>query len=139
MISPPNDRQVFRMRLHVGKQHIDNLDHVNNVVYVNWVQDVAEAHWKSTASDDLRRQCRWVVMRQQVDYYQSVMEGEDLELITWVDPAHGPRQIRHVSIQRISDGKVAAYAETTWCLLDPNTSKPRRIGPEIDRAIRLLV
>lgn len=140
MVAPPaSGQQVFRLPLRVGKEHIDNLDHVNNVVYVGWVQDVADAHWKSKSDEYLRSQCRWVVMRHQVDYFVSAVEGEELELLTWVDPPSGARQVRHVSIQRASDHKVLAYAETTWCLLDPHSGKPRRIGPEIDKAIRLLV
>lgn len=138
MIAPPADQQVFRMTLHVGREHIDNLEHVNNVVYVGWVQDVADAHWKSGAPESLRDQCRWVVMRHLVDYHVSAVEGDDLELFTWVDPPSGARQVRHVSIQRAKDHKVLAYAETTWCLLDPQSGRPKRISEEIDRAIRLL-
>lgn len=139
MVNPPSDQQVFRLPLRVSKEHIDNLNHVNNVVYVSWVQDVADAHWKTAASETLRAQCRWVVMRHEVDYVASAVVDDTLELLTWVDAPQGARQIRHVSIQRLSDHKVLAYAETTWCLLDPHSGKPRRIGPEIDQAIRLLV
>lgn len=138
MVAPPSDQQVYRMSLRVGPEHIDDLQHVNNVVYVSWVQDVADAHWKAGASESLRSQCRWVVMRHLVDYHVSAVEGDELELFTWVDPPAGARQVRHVSIQRASDHKVLAYAETTWCLLDPVTARPKRISEEIDRAIRLL-
>ena len=138
MIAPPTDQQVFRMPLKVTREHIDNLDHVNNVVYVSWIQDVADAHWKSGASEALRDQCRWVVLRHLVDYHVSAVEGDDLELFTWVDVPTGVRQVRHVLIQRASDHKVLAYAETTWCLLDPVSGKPKRISEEIDKAIRLL-
>lgn len=139
MVSPPTDQQVFRMRLRVGKEHIDNLDHVNNVVYVSWVQDVADAHWKTAAPAALRDLCRWVVMRHTVDYLAPAVEGDELELATWIDAANGARSIRHVSIQRTSDHKVMAYAETTWCLLDPVSGRPKRIGPEIDRVLRSVV
>lgn len=137
MVHPPDDQQVFRMPLRVTAGHIDNLDHVNNVVYVGWVQDVADAHWKSAAPESLRSECRWVVLRHQVDYLAPAREGEDLELITWVDPAQGARSVRHVSIKRIRDNKVLAYAETTWCLLDPVTERPKRVPPEVDKVLRL--
>jgi acyl-CoA thioester hydrolase len=136
MVSPPTDQQVYRMPLRVGKEHIDTLDHVNNVVYVSWIQDVADAHWKAVASASLRASCRWVVMRHQVDYLASAVDGDQLELVTWIDAAQGARSVRHVSIERLPDRKVLAYAETTWCLLDPATGKPKRIGPEIDQALR---
>lgn len=126
------------MTLNVNHGHIDDLNHVNNVVYLSWVQDVADAHWKSAASTGLRDQCRWVVLRHLIDYHASAVEGDEIELLTWVDEATGVRQVRHVSVQRASDHKVLAYAETTWCLLDPVTGKPKRIGEEIERAIRSL-
>lgn len=136
MANPPTNQQVYRMPLRVSREHIDNLDHVNNVVYVSWVQDVADAHWKSAAPEEMRAQCRWVVMRHLVDYFVSAVEGDELELITWVDAAQGARSVRHVSIQRTRDRKVLAYAETTWCLLDPVSGKPKRIAPEIDLVLR---
>lgn len=136
MVKPPTDQQVYRMALRVSTAHIDDLHHVNNVVYVSWVQEVADAHWKSAAPEEMRAQCRWVVMRHQVDYFVSAVEGDELELITWVDAAQGARSVRHVSIQRAHDHKVLAYAETTWCLLDPVSGKPRRVAAEIDSALR---
>jgi len=138
MASVPTDRKVYRMTMRVSREHIDNLDHVNNVVYVGWVQDVADAHWKAAAPSSLRAQCRWVVLRHLVDYHVSALEGDELELLTWVEAPAGARQVRHASIQRASDHKVLASAETTWCLLDPVSGKPKRISEEIDRLIRRL-
>jgi len=138
MMPPPSDRQVFRMTLKVTRDHIDDLNHVNNVIYVAWVQDVADAHWKSAASIRLRGECRWVVLRHLIEYHFSAVEGDEVELLTWVDEATGVRQIRHVSIQRASDHKVLASAQTTWCLLDPVSGKPKRIGEEVENAIRVI-
>lgn len=137
MSSVPTDRQVFRLPIKVNRTDIDDLNHVNNVVYVSWVQDAAAAHWNSAASEQLRQQCRWVVMRHEINYQWSAVEGEELEALTWVDPATGVRQVRHVMIRRVSDQKVMATAQTTWCLLDPSNGKPKRIGPEIEEVIRL--
>ncbi len=127
------------MKLRVSLEHLDNLDHVNNVVYVSWIQNVADAHWKAAAPEELRSHCRWVVMRHQVDYFVPAVEGDELELLTWIDPANGARSVRHVTIERIADRKVLAYAETTWCLLDPKSGKPKRVSPEIDSVLRLAI
>lgn len=137
-MAPPSDRQVYRMTLKVTREHIDDLDHVNNVVYLSWVQDVADAHWKGAASSRLRGECRWVVLKHLIEYHHAAVEGDEIELLTWVDEATGVRQVRHVSVQRASDHKVLAYAETTWCLLDPVSGKPKRIGAEIEKAIRVI-
>ena len=136
MVTVPTDQQVFRLSIRVGKQHIDNLNHVNNVVYVSWVQDVADAHWKSAASEELRRQCRWVVLRHLVDYLVPALEGDELQLVTWVDPSEGAKSVRHVSIQRSSDQKVLVHAQTTWCLLDPQSGRPKRVTRDIEQVLR---
>lgn len=137
MTLPPSDRSVYCLKLTVTPADIDDLDHVNNVVYLGWVQDAAAAHWKAVASEDLRSQCRWVVLRHEIDYLASGMLDDELEVFTWVDAPHGPRQLRHVSIQRVSDHKVMAYAQSTWALLDPTTGRPKRISEEIVNTFKL--
>ena len=131
MTLPPNDRSVYCFNITVGATDIDDLDHVNNVVYVGWVQDAAGAHWKMAAPEALRSQCRWVVLRHEIDYIASAVLGEKLNVFTWVDAPSGALQTRHVSIQRVADHKVLAYAQSTWALLDPTTSRPKRISEEI--------
>ncbi len=137
MLLPPNDRDVFCLNVTVSKADIDELNHVNNVVYVSWVQDAASEHWKSAASMELRNQCRWVVLRHEIDYLVSAVEGEILKVFTWVDAPTGARQTRHVSIQRASDHHVMAYAKSAWCLLEPSNGKPKRITEVIVNAFRL--
>ncbi len=137
MLLPPNDRDVFCLNVTVSEADIDELDHVNNVVYVSWVQDAAAQHWKSAAPPELRSQCRWVVLRHEIDYLVSAVQGENLEVFTWVDAPTGARQTRYVSIQRASNHQVMAYAKSSWCLLDPSTGKPKRITEVIVKAFGL--
>ncbi|MDZ4714163.1 MAG: thioesterase family protein [Cytophagales bacterium] len=137
MTPQPPDRDVFRIPILVQEAHIDDLQHVNNVVYLQWVQDVAAAHWQHAASEALRKTCAWVVLRHEIDYQVPAVAGDKLIASTWVDAPKGPRQVRHVSIQRSTDGKILARAQSTWCLLDPGTGKPRRISEEIVDAFRL--
>ncbi len=133
----PTDRFVFRMDIEVRPDHIDALGHVNNVVYLQWVQDASDAHWK-TVDPALQAACKWVVLRHEIDYKSSALPGDQLEAFTWVDPsAGGVRSTRHVWIQRKGSQQVLVMAATTWCLLDPSTDRPRRIMPEIDKALGL--
>ena len=125
------------MFLDVKPEHIDELNHVNNVVYVQWIQDVAAKHWFNASTEEMKRQCTWVVMRHEIDYLAEAFLGDHLELFTWIDPATGPMQQRMVLIQRKSDQKAIAKATTSWCLLDPVTGKPKRISPEISAAMGL--
>lgn len=137
MISIPNDRDVFKLTIQVGEADIDDLNHVNNVVYLQWVQDVAAGHWNKVASQTLRDQCMWVVLRHEIDYTSPAIRGDVVEAFTWVDIPKGPTQIRHVLIRRAADEKMLAHAQSTWCLLEPQTGKPKRIFQEILGVFRL--
>jgi acyl-CoA thioester hydrolase len=133
---PPLNQQVYCHPVTVTRDQIDNLQHVNNVVYLEWVQNAAAAHWEHAAPDNMRAECMWVVTRHEIDYLAPAVEGDSLSLCTWVDASNGAKQDRHVSIQRASDGKELAYAKTTWCLLDPRTGRPKRISKELEQLLR---
>lgn len=113
------------------KTDIDQLGHVNNAVYLVWAQDVAVAHWRSVASDELRSKFLWVVLRHEIDYREEVRAGETVEIRTWLGEASGARYERHVDIRKPGAARPAAKVLTVWCLIDAATRKPRRVGDEI--------
>jgi acyl-CoA thioester hydrolase len=105
------------------------MGHVNNVVYVRWVQEVAAAHWASSASDTLRAKYAWVVLRHEIDYKSPAFLHDEINGFTWVGDHSGARFDRYVKL--MSNGKVLAEAKTTWCLLDASSMRPIRIPEEI--------
>ena len=137
MLSIPTDRFVFRLPIPVLPEDIDELNHVNNVVYLRWVQDVAFAHWDTLAPAALKSQCNWVVLRHEIDYHSPALPGDTIEVCTWIDKAEGVRQRRYVLITRQGDGKALASACTMWCLLDPVSARPKRVSDEISTALGL--
>ena len=137
MLNIPADRFVFMLPIAVIAADIDELNHVNNVVYLRWVQDAASAHWDSMAPDELRARCSWVVLRHEIDYHSPALPGDSIEAFTWIYQAVGPRQRRYVSIRRTMDSKALASACTTWCLLDSKTGRPTRVSNEISSALGL--
>ncbi len=130
MVQVPADRDVFKLTLQVHETDIDELNHVSNIVYLRWVQDVSNAHW-NTVSEELKVACKWVVLRHEIDYHSPALPGDTIDLLTWIDPPEGPRQNRRVMIQRANDGKILASAITSWCLLDPKSGRPKRVSAEI--------
>jgi len=132
----PSDEEVFKMTFKVASDDIDELNHVNNIVYLEWVQHISYAHW-NTAPEELRSRCKWVVLRHEIDYHSPALVGDTIDAITWIDAPEGPRQRRNVVIKRNKDGKVLAVANTTWCLLDPATNRPKKIGEEISSVLGL--
>ena len=131
MLEVPNDRGVFRLETEVVPADIDEQNHVNNVVYLRWVQEVAFAHWNTMATPEMKTKCRWVVLRHEIDYHAPAFLGERIVASTWIDVPEGPRQRRFVSIRRSTDQKPLASACTSWCLLEALTGRPRRVTPEI--------
>jgi acyl-CoA thioester hydrolase len=110
---------------------IDELGHVNNAVWVKWIQDIAVAHWNSIATAEQRDAMIWVVTRHEIDYRGNVAAGETVTAETWVsDTPRGARFDRHVRFTG-SDGKVKVQALTTWALIDRATGRLMRVRPEI--------
>lgn len=126
--------QSFRWALQIRPGDIDGLGHVNNVVYVRWVQEAAEAHWKMLSDETLRADHAWVVLRHEIDYCAAALPGDDPYALTHVGETDSLRSIRYVDIHS-RDGRRLASARTTWCLLDIESRKPRRIPPEIRKAL----
>lgn len=110
---------------------IDELGHVNNAVYLIWAQDIAVAHWRRMASDDLLNKYVWVALRHEIDYRDQVLAGETVEIRTWLGRAAGPRYERHVDIRKPGAARPSAKVLTDWCLIDAETRKPKRVGEEI--------
>jgi acyl-CoA thioester hydrolase len=110
---------------------IDELGHVNNAIWVRWIQDIAVAHWDSVAPAEHRDAYVWVVTRHEIDYLRAVLPGETVTGRTWVAEApKGARFDRHVEFTG-ADGKVRVRARTTWAILDKATGRPLRVPAEV--------
>lgn len=119
------------MEISVSDADLDERRHVNNVVYVRWVQDVAAAHWEALASADVRARLAWVALRHEIDYLLPAMLGDAIVLRTWVGVAEGLAFERFTEATRPRDGRVLARARTLWCPVDPATGRPRRVEPSV--------
>lgn len=124
-------KSPFTTEILVGAADIDNLGHVNNVIYLRYVQDVATAHWNQLAPQELKQQCSWVVLRHEIDYLSPALMGDVLIATTWVGKTEGVRSIRFVELKNKKTGKLIAKACTVWCMLDSITLKPKRINETI--------
>jgi acyl-CoA thioester hydrolase len=123
------------MSLTFSKQHtvqlheIDELQHVNNVVYLSWVQEIANDHWTQLKEGHQTEAYVWVVLRHEIDYLHQAVLGDLVTIKTWVGETRGVKSIRHVEISK--EGTLLVKSQTTFCLLDAKTFKPTRITPEI--------
>ncbi|MDT9599320.1 acyl-CoA thioesterase [Sphingosinicella rhizophila] len=121
----------FERQITAQPEDIDELGHVNNAVWVRWIQDMATAHWNAVAATAHRDAYIWVVTRHEIDYLRSVGPGETVIGRTWVgDAPKGARFDRHVEFIG-EDGKPRVRARTTWAILDKATGRPLRVPPDV--------
>ena len=121
----------FEMPMAVQPADIDQQNHVNNTVYVRWIQEIATAHWNANAPGPARDKIGWVVLRHEIDYKSPVCLGDEIILRTWVGQATRVTFERFVEVLRKSDRKLLAQARTLWVPIDPQSAKPIRVPPEV--------
>ena len=120
----------FRLPITAGPRDIDELGHVNNAVWVRWIQEIAVAHWQSLAPAAMQAAMSWVVTRHEIDYRGNVAAGETVIAETWVaDEARGARFDRHVRFTG-ANGGIKVEAVTSWALLDRASGRLMRVRPE---------
>jgi acyl-CoA thioester hydrolase len=112
-------------------RHIDEMGHVNNAVWVQWIQDMATAHWDAAARPEDREQYVWLVVRHEIDYRGNIDLGQSVEGTTWIEGgARGAKSLRRVDF-RDAAGRVIVSAATTWAMLDRTSGRPARVRPEV--------
>ncbi|HEU4770920.1 MAG TPA: thioesterase family protein [Candidatus Udaeobacter sp.] len=119
------------MTVAVLPEDIDGQDHVNNTVYLRWVQEVATAHWQTIASGAAQEGIGWVVLRHEIDYKAPACLGDDILLRTWVGKATRLTFERFTEIRRSSDGRLLSTARTLWCPINAQTGRPARVPVEV--------
>lgn len=122
---------VFETRLTAGREHIDELGHVNNAVWVQWIQQVAVAHWDAVAPEHLKEAYYWVVVRHEIDYLKAAHEGDLVTARTFVgEEPKGARSERFVEFTG-PDGKVCVRSRTQWAIIDKALGRPIRVPREV--------
>jgi acyl-CoA thioester hydrolase len=122
-------KNFFTYSFKVSKNEIDELNHVNNLIYIRWALDAAQKHWDFLSSNEMNNKYVWVVLRHEIDYMASAKLNDEILIKTWVEKSVGVKSERIVEIK--CGEKQLVKATTTWCLLDIKTMKPNRIPLEI--------
>lgn len=118
---------TFEYTRKVTEEDIDALNHVNNVRYVQWIQDAAEAHWNHLASGELKDQYIWMVLSHKIDYKGQAFLDDEAVIKTYVTRSQGVTSVRVVEISRKDNGKPLVHSKTEWCLLQRKTQRPSRL------------
>ena len=121
----------FSMTFTAGPEHIDELGHVNNGVWVNWMEQVATAHWQADGDPAHVAAFAWVVTRHEIDYRGNIRAGETVTALTEIrDGPSGARFDRHMTFTD-RGGKLLVRARTTWAMIDRATGRLLRVPAEV--------
>ena len=124
-------RPTFELIFTAAPEHIDELGHVNNAVWVQWMEQVAVAHWRSVADPAHQDAYFWVVVRHEIDYLRAVLEGETITARTWAgEKPQGARYDRHIEFTG-DDGKPRVRARSWWAIIDKASGRPVRVPSEV--------
>lgn len=130
-MKPPDGRPVFELTIKPTSEDIDELGHVNNAVYVRWLQQIATAHWLAVSNPNDIAQYLWVAVRHEIDYLRPILPDEQIVARTWVgDAPQGARFDRFIILIDAQD-KIRAQAKTTWAIVKRENMRPVRISPAL--------
>lgn len=118
----------FEQRFTALPEHIDELGHVNNAVWVRWMEELATAHWYALASPEHHARYLWVIRRHEIDYLRPLLPGETCVGRTWVGSPKGAKFDRHFEF---AGDKAHVRAITWWAILDRELGRPVRVPPEV--------
>lgn len=112
----------------VQEQDLDEMNHVNNVVYLEYLQDLATEHWEKFVPAIMLEEINWVVRKHEIEYFRPAKLNDLLILKTWVESFTGVTSIRHYEIY-LND-LLIVKAQTEWVAVDPTSHKPKRLHTE---------
>ena len=136
-LQPPGDdtarEAIHRHTLVVGRKALDENGHVNNVQYVQWMQDAAVEHSERTGCTRLTREAgaMWVARSHTIEYLRPAFHEERITVLTWVSNWRKVRSLRRYRFVREVDGSLLARGETDWVYMDATTGRPRNIPDEV--------
>ena len=123
--------KTYEYTITVTPDDIDALDHVNNVRYVQWVQDAAEAHWNILATAEQKMQYIWMVLSHQISYKGQAFLNDRIRVKTYVTRSEGVTSVRVVEMYHEGSERLLARAETEWCLLKKDSKRPVRLSDDL--------
>ena len=122
----------------IPRSAIDENGHVNNVAYVQWMQDIAVEHYAAIGGIEAQgHDTTWVVREHKIEYLLPAYAGEEIEIKTWVENIRRVRSLRKYEFVRKSDGNVLVKGETDWVFIDTATGRPHPIPEKVSQVFNI--
>ena len=124
---------IYEFEIEVTSTDVDRNGHVNNVVYIQWMQDAAVAHARASGCTKASEAvgATWVVRTHQIEYFSPLFAGDKVTVLTWPANFQRVRSVRKYKFVRARDGAVIARAETDWVFINAKTGRPQSITEEV--------
>jgi acyl-CoA thioester hydrolase len=138
MDSQPNN-PIFTYSFTIPEKAADENGHVNNVMYVQWMQDVAVRHYAHVGGVAPMQAsgATWVVREHKIEYLRPAFPGEMIAAQTWVVNIRRARSLRKYRFIRQADGELLVRGETEWVLVNIETGRPLRIPEALAQVFTL--
>ena len=127
-------KNIYTLTITVSPEDLDLLHHVNNLVYVKWMDKIATNHWAYLTKDTPLPQYVWVVVRHEIDYLKQAILGDEIIVKTWVGETKGVTSVRFMEFYK--NDVLLVKAKTTWAMLDAITYKPSRIRENVLKVLQ---
>ena len=124
---------IYEFHVEVTPAEVDRNGHVNNVVYIQWMQDAAIAHAGASGCTKASQAAgtTWVVRTHNIEYLSPAFAGDKITILTWPANFQRVRSVRKYKFVRAKDQVVIARAETDWVFVNATTGRPLSIPPEV--------
>lgn len=123
----------YHKMLTVRSTDLDELNHVNNIRYLEWIQQISKEHWEQRVDAQTLREMVWVVRNHNITYYESALLNDQVSISTQVLTWRGPLSIREVKMVNNKSGKLLVMAKTEWCALHSETLRPIRVPEAVQK------
>jgi len=135
--TPAMESSVYQFKIDVTEKDVDRNRHVNNVVYIQWMQDAAIAHARASGCTKASQAvgATWVVRTHHIEYLAPLFAGDKVTVLTWPANFQRVRSTRKYKFLRANDGAVIARAETDWVFVNAKTGRPRSIPEEVRQTL----
>jgi len=131
---------VFPHEFTIPKNAVDENGHVNNVNYVQWMQDAAVRHYEAMGGRQITIDlgATWVVRSHTVEYLRPAFAGEHVRVLTWVANMRRVRSLRRYQFVRMEDEQLLVRGETDWVFVNVKDGSPRAIPSEVTTLFTLI-
>ena len=140
IVVPHDGRPVYEMALRVRHYEMDALGHVNNAVYLNYLEQAAIEHATAMGFDGARLAelgGLFLVRRHEVEYLGAAVAGDDLVVVTWPESINGARAVRCYEVRAAAGGRRLVVARTLWVWVDSRSLRPRPVPRVIVEAFTI--